>query len=792
MQRSLRRGIGRAVVVLYLVSAVIVFIPTEMFWVGRLLPRGPIAVYAAGWLSGWGYRVKFTIDNADITSALVDFPVLIYLSIASGRNDDDVSFVFDELHANRKKIAVTESDGTTECYVEIEKWDDVNEQAWLWVKVPSIASASDTDLYLYYDSTHADNVNYVGDTNSVPAENVWDANFAFVSHMRDDPDTSHIRDSTSNNNDGTKVAAGQPAVTTTGKIDDGQLFDGLDDKVTVAAAASLNPIGVTLEVWFKPTSGSLASQKSPIQKAYTSHNPPYYQYGLFMYDTVGSPKTLSFGVCINGVWTGGPDLANMGYDYTSFWYFVGSYNGATKKMYLNAVEKQSVVATGNMSGYNTVLALGDYPNLADTSAYQYGGVLDEVRVSKVGRSAAWITATYESGRDDLLDWGEETSANTDPTINAPGDVNYSEGSTGNVIAWIVTDPEQLTGNYTVYRNTTLHGASTWSNNTAINYNVDAQGVGLWNFTITATDGQGGLNATDTVFVNVTDVLPTINHPTDFNYTWGGSGVIHWIATDPGSSSGNYTVEMNGTDQGGPWTWANNTDMNYGVGGMPAGTWNFTIYVWDSYSASNVTDMVIVVVLPAVPIVHLYVNGTETDRYFALNFTMNLTGVVVPAVLNVTVEFSNGTIISGPSLGADTVFINTTLWGVGIYYVMAHGHAYGNYTDGYSVTLVVVISVPTFEYWHVVGWASGLVLHMSPLLIATFVAMFVCVMGHWRDSAVAFIIGAVMWSITGYTHYVCGAPYAQGIPFMMYIVSVLYMGFAGMSILERSHEPMAGF
>jgi len=204
-----------------------------------------------GWLSGWDKRIKLTVDSGDIDAALSDFPILVYISTSSGYNSDDVSCVFDELTSddNRKKIAVTLGEDT-ECYVEIEKWDDANEKAWLWVKVPSIADDADTDLYLYYDSTHADNDAYVGDPNSTPAENVWDTNFKLVTHMRDDPDTSHIRDSTENNNDGAKTGAGEPAVTTDGKIDDAQHFDGADDDITVADAASLDiTTNITLEVW---------------------------------------------------------------------------------------------------------------------------------------------------------------------------------------------------------------------------------------------------------------------------------------------------------------------------------------------------------------------------------------------------------------------------------------------------------------------------------------------------------------------------------------------------------------
>ena len=103
------------------------------------------------WLTGWVKRLQITLDHNDIDAALTDFPHLIYLSASSGHSNKDVSCVFDELlgNANRKKIAVTLSDGTTECYVEIEKWDHANEQAWLWVKIPDIDPDVDTVLYLY-------------------------------------------------------------------------------------------------------------------------------------------------------------------------------------------------------------------------------------------------------------------------------------------------------------------------------------------------------------------------------------------------------------------------------------------------------------------------------------------------------------------------------------------------------------------------------------------------------------------------------------------------------------------
>jgi len=92
------------------------------------------------WLSNWKKRVKIDIDQTNIVGSHSNFPVLLYLSTSSGVNSEDISFVFDEIGSNdnRKKIAVTKEDGTTQCYVEIERWDQSSEKAWLFAKIPEV------------------------------------------------------------------------------------------------------------------------------------------------------------------------------------------------------------------------------------------------------------------------------------------------------------------------------------------------------------------------------------------------------------------------------------------------------------------------------------------------------------------------------------------------------------------------------------------------------------------------------------------------------------------------------
>ncbi len=222
--------------------------PSKFVWavkpsnetIGEARTRGHLYVLDPWLDGGWDQRVEITIDSSNVDAALANFPVLIYISAASGQNPDDISFIFDELvaDANRFKIAVTEDDGETELYVEIEKWDDAGEEAWLWVGVPNIANGADTTLYLYFDIDHADNVAFVGDSNSAVAENVWDSNFVLVDHMQDDPDNAHTRDSTQYDNDGTKLGANEP-IEVAGQVGDAQDYDMVNDRVVVTAVATI-------------------------------------------------------------------------------------------------------------------------------------------------------------------------------------------------------------------------------------------------------------------------------------------------------------------------------------------------------------------------------------------------------------------------------------------------------------------------------------------------------------------------------------------------------------------------
>jgi len=364
------------------------------------------------WLSGWKHRVKLTIDSGVIDTAnLSNFPILLYISTDSGKTSKDISFVFDELasDSNRKKIAVTTSDGTTECYVEIERWDDANEKAWLWVKVPTVSYTEDTDLYLYYDANHADNTTHVGDTNSTPAENVWDSNFKMVQHMRD-ATTSTITDSTSNNNDGTKGAASNPSEVAA-KIDKGQNYNANTETIQMGDVLDFEynqPF--TIEAWGKHSVANRISQI--VSKVEATGNYRGWSlwkwnssYGHFM--ELSLTNTSALEVCVYG---------STALNDNAWHYLAGSYNGnhlaSGVALYVDAVRETEVTRKNNLGTNTTVsaatLAIGNRDTPA-THNQAWDGDLDEIRVSNVARTAGWIKASYYSGADNLLTWGSEES-----------------------------------------------------------------------------------------------------------------------------------------------------------------------------------------------------------------------------------------------------------------------------------------------------------------------------------------------------------------------------------------------
>jgi signal peptidase I len=368
-----------------------------------------VTVQALLWLSSWKYRLQMTLDHNDVTSNLSNFSTLIYLFSSSGINGADVTNIFNEVGSNNKKIAVTTSDGITQCYVEIEKWDSVSKKAWLWVKVPSISTTTDTVLYIYYDSSQQDNTAYVGDPGSVTAQNVWESNFKAVLHL---PETSGTQyDSTPNSNNGTPQ--GGVAQGAAGKVDGADTFDGTSGYLNYGLTASLN-FGTnspfTYEGWVKTTEsyGAIISQRhgtddGAVIDICVGYDGAVRSAGRLM-GLVRQSSSSSGYARVTG------PIVNDG----NWHYFTLTRNsGNTIELFVDGISQGT--ASGSASGgaiTTNLRALGSERRWVQvgygTADDRYlSGAVDEVRISNTQRSAAWIKTSYESERDHFVSWGSE-------------------------------------------------------------------------------------------------------------------------------------------------------------------------------------------------------------------------------------------------------------------------------------------------------------------------------------------------------------------------------------------------
>jgi len=342
------------------------------------------------WVSGYDQRIKLTIDHTKIDDTLSNFPVTVFFTDAQAEE------IFAEFDADedfdRGQFAL--GDGTL-LYAEKELFDDSESKGLYHVKIPSISSSVDTDYYFYYDNDADHNTTYIGAIGTTAGENVWDSNFKAVYHMAD-ATTSTILDSTSNDNDGTKKGANEP-IEATGKVGQGQDFDGTDDKITVDDGGSAEDAIYTAELIMK-FDGAVDLSVDGDRVDIIGRDIEVSKEGWFLSRAIVDPtNNIRF-----GTHTGNIQLnTNWGTDY----HYIALVQNS------NSDAEAFINGSSNVSGDNGFdgASTGDtiYIGTKNAGTDEFFGIIDEVRISGTNRSDAWIKATYNSLWDSLLTYGSE-------------------------------------------------------------------------------------------------------------------------------------------------------------------------------------------------------------------------------------------------------------------------------------------------------------------------------------------------------------------------------------------------
>lgn len=365
-----------------------------------------IWAYPGGEPTAWNYEVEGAFDGSENVSGTIVVSNVYCVSYV----DDITLFTF--LPAKDKKIAVTTSDGTTECPVEVECFDFLERKAYYWTKIPTVYSGTDTVFYLYYDKTKNDNVNYVGYTDSTPATQVWDSNYVFVGHMNVTPNKGYLKDSTSYNIDSTAFSVDVNDYFITPGGTSYSFDNSTSDKISFSTNNVVTNISgaLTVEALFKFVTGAAGARG-------IAHKGTDYSVARksWVFDCLGTgPFQIRAELSNTGSHVASYSAYSASsYDLNTWYYSVLRFTPSVETI----IKMNDTTAAVNTTSVPSSLYVNPSPDSwdafeigvtyrTDVATYYFDGEIGEVRVSKIARSDAWLKASYHTSWNTFLTFSE--------------------------------------------------------------------------------------------------------------------------------------------------------------------------------------------------------------------------------------------------------------------------------------------------------------------------------------------------------------------------------------------------
>jgi hypothetical protein len=322
------------------------------------------------WLSAnWGKRISITVDASLVPGDQTNFPVYVNL-------DDLPDSFFTGVQSDGDDIRVTSGDGITELPYELVSINGSAKTGELHFKA-SLSSTTDSLFYLYYGnattSGYAVSATY-------GRNNVWTNGFLTVYHLDQSPTSSapQFIDSTGNfTGTATNLEYSDRQTSLVGR---GLALDGSNEYVDTNF--NQNILTSTWSIWM---------YASGTQGAYD---------GILM-----SRGTLTHGINVNSGttrlgyhwrdaantygWNGAPLLPTNQWSMTSL---VVEPTQATVYSYSAGIGTSSVNAVTHATATVDALDIGQDP----FGGRLFTGLVDEVSLSNVARSATWLSTTYNN------------------------------------------------------------------------------------------------------------------------------------------------------------------------------------------------------------------------------------------------------------------------------------------------------------------------------------------------------------------------------------------------------------
>ena len=346
------------------------------------------------------YAHKFSIAFTNVADGvtLENFPVLVKVAEYDQTTGEGIpGFRYaDCAKTGGADLRFTDGNGTTPLPCEVEVWDETG-TSLVWVKVPSLAKG--TRITGYYGWHMAPAVD--------PTE-VWDANYVGVWHMNAVEGKFTQKDSTSTGKNVTAPSSYRAGI-----------LCGVNGVVGVAAEFGRNGgtgcfyatdgsniqladgsyildgfSGITLEAWTFQTNYPSANAHIISKMLPSPWSLPYQIYQRNNGQLTGVLYSSASGYC--DVWPGsGANPQLNEWAHQSF-----RWDGSTgiRTGFINGTSVVEKSSGSNVTGIglhnaNAPLTIG---NEHYSKSTVFPGKIDEVRISKVARSDAWLKATYDT------------------------------------------------------------------------------------------------------------------------------------------------------------------------------------------------------------------------------------------------------------------------------------------------------------------------------------------------------------------------------------------------------------
>lgn len=335
-----------------------------------VLPSDTAVLWNPSWSHARTLMLNTSVTGANVTGDVVDFPVLVRL------NDDN--FDFSQAQDGGADIRFTKSDNTPLLY-EIERWNASKRMAEIWVKADTVrGNDSAQSITMYWGNPRA--------SDSSNSAAVFDsaAGFIAVWHLE-----GNCADASGRGHDGINYGSRD----TEGVIGSSKKFDG-GDSIKIAGMLG-TPATVTLSGWVKTDTTAASGQDiiSLGDAVLIREDEMVNAYGTGGY---AHRYTRGGDTAFTKV-TSGLNIAKTGWRHVAFTF---NNEAQVHALYIDgvAVSVDNSAYAIDYTGVGVNTFIGAHGN--NKKLYNNRGLIDEVRVCGVARSADWIKLCYMNQRTD--------------------------------------------------------------------------------------------------------------------------------------------------------------------------------------------------------------------------------------------------------------------------------------------------------------------------------------------------------------------------------------------------------